>query len=260
METFYEWLPRANLLARLRLLETYYTFDSAQYDRLFDEELQKVLARTTDPTHRQALERMRGFRWMSYVAVAIKRAGFHDEREIHERSHDIAVKLLTSTLFRGFDETRSGPFDLRFRASLRNALLNMIERERNRRRLLPTVPIGRDSEPGRWAATEDEDQKIIKDFRDLVRRRLGDLALAVLDVRLAGGETKSVIGRPEFGSPDKNVIKRVVCQIKRLAREYAQRLGDSGFLRDIERATGREAATVGKRRAAMAASRQRVGP
>jgi hypothetical protein len=35
-----------------------------------------------------------------------------------------------------------------------------------------------------------------------------------------------VIGRPELGSPDKNVVKRVVHQVKTLAREYALRLGD----------------------------------
>jgi hypothetical protein len=43
-----------------------------------------------------------------------------------------------------------------------------------------------------------------------------------------------------------------------LAREYGERLGDRGFLRDIERAMGREEATVAKRRTAMAA-RHTVG-
>jgi hypothetical protein len=258
METFYEWLPRASLLARLRLLETYYTFDRQAYDRLFDEELRKVLARTTDPAHRQALDRMKGFRWMGYIAVAIKRAGFHDEREIQERSHDIAAQLLLSTLFTGFDQTVSGPFDLRFKASLRNAILNMVEKEKTRKRLIPTVRIGEEPEPSRSPETGDDDGKIIHDFRQLVRRRLGGLGVAVLDMRLAGGETKSLVGRPELGFADKNVIKKVVQQVKALAREYALRLGDPAFLRDIERAMGREAATVGKRRAAMAGRRAAV--
>jgi hypothetical protein len=58
MQTFWEWL------GQLRLAETYVTFDPKQYDQLFDEELEKVIARTSDAKHRQALEKMRGFGWM----------------------------------------------------------------------------------------------------------------------------------------------------------------------------------------------------
>jgi hypothetical protein len=56
-----------------------------------------------------------------------------------------------------------------------------------------------------------------------------------------------IVGHPD---KDKNVVKRLVRQIKELAREYAVRLG---FMKDVERAMGREETTVGKRRAAMAA-------
>ena len=134
MQTFQEWLSHLRLF---RLLgETYYGFNRAEYDQLFDSELRKVLARTTDPAHREALSRMRGFRWMSYIAVSIKRAGFHDEREIQERSHDLAVQLLTGKLFTGFDERVSGPMDLRFKASVRNALLNMIEKDKDTKKAL----------------------------------------------------------------------------------------------------------------------------
>ena len=257
MLTIYEWLSQFTLLRLLR--ETWFTLDPAEYDRLFNDELEKVLARTSDAKHREALNRMRGFRWMSYIVIAVKRAGFNDEREIQERSHDIAVKLLTSTLFRGFDERRSGPFDLRFRASLRNALLNVIEKEKTRKRLIPTVQIGEEPEPGRSSATEADDGKIIHDFRQLVRQRLGGLGVAVLDARLSGEEMKGLAQSPLLGSPGKNRVKAVVGHIKELAREYAVMRGDPGFLRDIERAMGREAATVGKRRAAMAVRTAAVG-
>jgi len=80
MQTFYEWLSQFRLLRLLQ--ETWFTLDPAEYDRLFNDELEKVPARTSDAKYREALNRMRGFRWMSYIAVAIKRAGFHDEREI----------------------------------------------------------------------------------------------------------------------------------------------------------------------------------
>ena len=258
MQTFWQWLPRADLLARLQFLETYYTFNRAEYDAIFDEELERTINRTTDPAHRQALERMRGFKWMAYIAVAIKRAGFHDEREIQERSHDIAVKLLTSTLFRGFDQGRSGPFDLRFRASLRNALLNMIEKEKTRKRLIPIVAISQEPDPAPTSATEPDDGKIIHDFRQLVRRRLGGLGVAVLDARLGGEEMKGLADSPQLGSAGKNRIKQVVCRIKELAQEYAIMRGDPELVWKVKKAMGREAATVGKRRTAMAARRAAV--
>ena len=99
----------------------------------------------------------------------------------------------------------------------------------------------------------NNDEKIIHDFRRLVRRRLGEIGIAVLDVRLAGGETKSLVGLASLGSPGRFVIKRVVQQVKQLAREYAASLDDPGFLRDIERAMGREEETVAKRRTTTAA-------
>jgi hypothetical protein len=247
MRTFWQWLQ-----------ETYITFDPQAYDRLFDEELEKVIARTSDPKHRQALERMRSFDWMAYVAAAVRHAGFRDYREVQERAHDIAVKLLTGKLFQGFDELVSGPMDFRFKRAVTNAIRNMVEKERNRRRLLPTVAAP-DDLPARSGMGEDDGEKVIRDFRRLVKRRLGDIGVAVLDLRLAGGETKSLVGSPTLGSPGKWIVKRVVCQIKMLAREFAISSGDSELLRRIEKAMADEEKTVEKRRTATAARRQAVG-
>ena len=61
----------------------------------------------------------------------------------------------------------------------------------------------------------------------------------------------------DLGSPGRFVVKRVVQEIKALAREYAQRLGDPAFLRDIERTMEREGATV-KKRLATGAARQEL--
>ena len=265
MQTFWQWLAQLTLQS---LAESYVTFDRDQYNRLFDEELEKVIARTSDPAHQQILERMRGFNWVSYIAASVRHAGFRDYREGQEKIHEVVVKLLTGALFTGFDDRRSGPMDLRFKRSVANAIRNIVEKERNRRHYLPTVPIGQEFTPG-GVTTDDlpaqpgrddhDDGKIIRDFRRLVRRRLGELGVAVLDVRLAGGETKSLVGSPSLGSPGKWVVKRVVQQVKELAREYAESLGDPGFLRDIERAMAAESETVEKRRATMTAARQAVG-
>ena len=254
MLNFYDWLSRLRLLDRLRLLENYVTFDPKAYNRLFDEELEKVIARVANPAHRQALERMRSFDWMAYLAASVRRAGYRDYREGQEKIHDIAVKLLTGKLFWGFDERTSGPMDLRFKRSVANAIRNAIEKDNNRRRLLPTVAIQQAFELGGIAADDlpgrsapDQDEKVIEDFRQLVRDRLGDLGLAVFDLRIAGGETKSLVGSPTLGSPGKYVVKRLVQQIKRLAREYAISLRDATLLRRIEKAMADEAATIRKR-------------
>ncbi len=105
----------------------------------------------------------------------------------------------------------------------------------------------------------DDDSKVIENFRDLVRKRLGGLGLAVLDARLSGEETKSLVGSPALGSPGKWTIKKVVGNIKALAMQYAASLGDPDLLRRIERAMAAESETIGKRRVTMAAARQGVG-
>ncbi len=252
MQTFYEWL------AQLRLLgETYFTFDPAEYNDLFDKELEKVIARTSDAKHRRALESMRGFNWISYIGAAVRNSGCRDYRDGQEKIHEIATKLLMGKLFTGFDERVSGPMDLRFKRSVGNCIRNLVEKERNRRHYLPTVPIDQAPEPG-GMTPEGGGERVIMDFRRLVRRRLGELGVAVFNVRLAGGEVKSLVGSPSLGSPGKWGIKRVVQDIKQLAREYAEHLGDPGFVRDIERAMGREEETVANRRASTAA-RQTAG-
>ena len=73
----------------------------------------------------------------------------------------------------------------------------------------------------------------------------------MLDLRLEGGETKSLVGCAALGSPGKWTIKKVVCQVKQLAREFFR--GDPEMLRSVERAMAVEGETIGKRRAAMAA-------
>ncbi len=254
MRTFLEFFSDLDILSRLWLIENYYTFDAGQYNQLFADELGKLQA--SAPEHRQAIERMRNFNWVGYIAKSLRNAGYRNQRETQERTHDIVVKMLTGGLFRDYDEERHGPLDLRFKRATANAIKNMIEKQRNARRLLPTVSIGQergDDLPDRASAENDE--RLIGDFRRLVRNRLGELGIAVLDARLQGQETKSLVGREDLGSPGRFTIKRVVGQVKALACEYAQRLGDPAFSREVERASEREEETVAKRRATTAARR-----
>jgi hypothetical protein len=259
MQTFWHWLRLRHLLA-----ETYFSFNPAQYNALFDGELEKVIARVRDPAHKQALEHLRGFDWLSYIAASVWHAGFHDKRERDEKTHEIVTKLLMGQLFRGYDPRVHGPMQLRFRRSVGNAIRNLVEKEKTRRRYLPTTSIAQGFEPGLVTADElpaksipQGDDKVVEGFRKLVRRRLGDLALGVLDVRLDGGETKSLVGCPSLGSPGKWRIKMLVQEIKRLAREFFR--GDPELLQRIERAIAAESETIGKRRATMTAARKKVG-
>ena len=146
MQTFFEWMANRGILAQLQLIETFYSFDASQYNRLFDDQLEKL--RTSNPQYQQAIERMRGFNWTGYIAASLRNAGYRDQREVQERTHDIVVKLLTGTFFRNYDENKDGTVDLRFKKSVANAVRNIVERDRNRRRLLPTVTIDREFQDG----------------------------------------------------------------------------------------------------------------
>jgi hypothetical protein len=153
-------------------------------------------------------------------------------------------------LFRAFDEKTSGPMDLRFKRSIANAVKNIVAKERNRRHYLPNVPIQNGFDAGLSVrSSDDDDGQVVDDFRRLLHERLGDLAVAVFDLRMAGGETKSLVGVPALGAPGIFIIKRVVQQIKRLAHEYAASLDDSALLWRIERAMGRESEMIQKRNA-----------
>jgi hypothetical protein len=249
MRTFLEWLTNLDIVARLRLLETYFTFDAAQYNAVFEDELEKLIQRVADPTHRQVLERMRGFDWMSYIAASARNAGFRDYRQRQEVTADVASKLLMGKLFSGFDERISGPFNRRFSVSVANSLRNVIEKQRNRRRNLPTASTS-EYEPAVPSSPVHDDDQVVEDFRELVRTRLGELVLAILDFRLIGGETKSLVGSPSVGNASQFAIKRAVKEIKALAQQYATALGDPVFLRNVKRAMDRENATIQKRLAA----------
>ena len=138
-----EWLAHS---AAPPLAETYYSLDPAEYNELFDEELEKVIQRTQDPAHRQALEGMRGFGWISYVAASVRNAGSATTGR-DRSSPRCGGQALDGRFFRGFDERASGPMDLRFKRSVGNAIKNLIEKERNRKHYIPTVRSSRRSRP-----------------------------------------------------------------------------------------------------------------
>jgi len=87
---------------------------------------------------------------------------------------------------------------------------------------------------------------LVEEFRQFVKKRLGTLALAVLDLRLDGGDTKSLAGSEELGRPTSYRVKQTVQDIKRLAKEFAAGR-DPGFLGMVERAMAGETETISVR-------------
>lgn len=262
---FSEWLVQrivaGDVEARLQLIETFFGFDPEAYNAVFEDELQKVIDRVTDPAHRRVLESLVGFRWMIYISAAVRNAGYRDQRQVDEIAHDIAVKLLTGKLFTGFDERSSGPMDLRAKRSIGNAVRNVVSKDASRRRNLPSISIGQKFEPGAVAAEElpgraASSDESVEEFRRLVAQELGDLGLAVLDARLDGEEVKALVGRDDLGNPSSYRIKATVRDLKRLLHQHVRKSGDSAMLSQIEKSLERENATNLKRHRATA---RRVG-
>jgi len=226
--------------------------DRAAFNGLFQRELEALLPKISEPVKRQYLSKLREFDWIGYIGAAVRNAGFRSQEDVQERIHEIVVKLLIAPggLFRDYDDNRHGLMDRRFKRSVGNAIRNMIAKEKARRRHIPVVPIHVGPEPAQIIGYKDDD--VVADFRNLVSDRLGELALAVLDVRLAGDQTQSLLGRPDLGRPSRSRIKQVVRRIKRLAHEYAIDHDHPGLLDQVEKAMRGEAKTVEKRRRARA--------
>ena len=237
---FLEWLASRDLGLALRLLEQ--THDKGAYNALFNQQLENLLRRVEDEDQQKQLGAMLGHDWMGDIHTSLRRAGFGKEAD--ELSHDIVVRLLVKPggLFAGW---KGQPMEGRFRASVRNAITNEIQKRATRRRLLPTVSIQPGLDPAVAYLGEPPQQTLlIRDFVEFLHRSLGELAVRVFLHRLTGGETRELFGN----AGSRHEIKQAVKDIKAAARDFAARSGDPAFVNMVRRAMGQEAATVGKRR------------
>jgi hypothetical protein len=239
-KSFPNWLINRNaeFALLLQLSEVSELFNRQAYNTLFDKGLTGIIQRAT-PEQRHQLERLRVFDWVGYIDRSTRNAGFRDH-ELDELTQDIVVKLLVQPgqLFRGWT---GQPLDRRFKASVKNAILNQVEKRRNRRRLLPSVSISNEFEPGQAAARQQSGNTLLDEFREFLRQQLGQQAVTVFDHRLEGRDTKELAGQNGMTSYR---IKLTVQAIKSAARQF----GDPSFLRMVDRAMREEERTVGKRR------------
>ena len=249
MNTILEWFNRLDTAGLLRLLEAAAYFDPAEYNAVFEKELDDLLERIDDEGARQQIQALQGFDWSAYILNSLKRAGIKDDDAQQEDFHEIAVQLLVSPgkLFQ-WNPTEHGPLAFRFKSSVWNAIRNIVEKRRNRRKWMVNADPAAIAE--RTPERASQSHEIIDVFRRLVRQRLGELALQILDQRLSGGETKKLV---EIGTASAFFVKKEVQAIKDLADRFAFRIGDQSFAQMVSKAMERETATVAKRQAAIAA-------
>ena len=238
-------------MLRLRLLEAADYFNPSDYNQIFDGQLEKLIHRLPNGEARQQAMAMKGFDWANYIVRSLQRSGFKDD-DIQEFFHQLVVKMLISPgrLFAGWEPQRHGPLDRRYRRSIWNGIRNAQEKTKNRRRWMtshdPSIMAGQF--PGRAPYSD-----LIDQFRSLVAEKLGPLAAAILDRKIAGEDSSKMVGRAEFGMASAYYIRRETSALKRLAQQFASQSGDPAFLGMVNRAFSAERQTVEKRKAAIAA-------
>lgn len=252
-DSFKTWV--SSELHLLALVEVSSLFDRAAYNALFEKEVRRLMQQF--PDQQRLLTPTLSLDWIGYIAKSLRNAGFRDH-DLDPLTHEVVVKLLVSPggLFRNWD---GQPLDARFKVAVRNAVINAAQKQMNQRRF-PVVSVQQDVEPSQIAARSGvSDTQTIEAFRDFVRERLGYFGLAVLDLRLSGGDVKTFVGSDEFGRPTSYRIKNVVQSIKKLAEEFAQQQGDENFVRQVQRAMADEDQVVQRRVAGNRATRQALG-
>ena len=224
-------------------------------------DLEKVIAKTRDPAHRQALERMRGFNWLGYIAASVQ------ELRLPRPEGDPGEERMmspSSCSSGGYSETTTSGGTVRWTCGSRTRVGNC-HQEHGREGAKPAAATpDRAHRPGSRAERHDRRGR---------QRRKGHQGLPATRPQaagrdsgspssmcgLAGGETKSLVG-----SPCSRLSWKMGHQVRRCRRSSSwhgtlpSRSAILDFVRDIERAMGREEETIAKRRTATAA-RQTVG-
>lgn len=242
MKTFHEfvWLrmPVGDLLREISEL-----FPKRDFVDLVHREVERLRTTTEDPTALGHLDEFQQIDVVAYIDSSLRRAGFH-ENERDALVHDICVKLLMGSFFRGWT---GQSLVARFKVAVRNAISSLQSRAAKRRRRLADLPDD-------VAAAPRADADIVDEFRNFLRMRFGDAVVRVLDHRLeGGGDTKDLVGTPGLETAYK--VKRAVAELREAIRMFAagdpelSRRLDGLFAqqqRTFDRRFGRVAGVVGR--------------
>ncbi len=238
--TFNNWL-NAEPQTLLHLLEVSSEFPRAEVNDFFYQQIDR-LRRQVSPDVHDELEAAKRLDFVGYIARTLRNAGFRDA-DIDPLTQDVVVRLLVDPgkLVTGW-QGHPGTFLPRVKTSIKNSVLNLLDKyQRRRRKFRPAAP--EEVDVFAHSAAPADNEQTIEQFRREVRERLGNLALAVLDTRLDGTDTKALIGLPELGSPTSYKIKQTVQQIKALAGSF----GDEHFQAMVSRALESEQETLSRR-------------
>jgi hypothetical protein len=230
--SFYAYL--LSHLPECPLLEISDLFPRDQINQLFYREIDRLLREVGDHQSREELLAFRRMDPVNYMDGALRRSGFQDA-DLDALVHDLVVKLIvTGNLFSGWVWGQS--LVGRFKISVSNYIKTLATKRSKARRRTSEL---RDQHPVRQQQPDD----LIKEFRDWLSARYGELAARVLDHRLDGGSTGDLLGEPGIENGYK--LKTLVRRIKAAAREYFQR--DPEFFLRIQRAFETEQQTMMKR-------------
>ena len=225
---FYAYLLKA--LSTAELVEVSELFPKQKINDLFIKEIDQLIRqRPNDP---EDLRELRAMDLVSYIDAALRRSGFQDH-DRDELVNEIVTKLLMGRFFRGW---HGGSIVARFKASVRNHIATLAVRTSRYRRRSGDLPV---DVPARKQDIDD----LVHEFRAWLRLRYGVTAQQVFDHRLAGGDSKELIGIPGIETSYK--LKKIVQQIKEAAREYGSK--DPEFLSMVERAFAQESETMARR-------------
>ena len=242
LHTRMSWTTFANWITNKCLVEVTELFDRAGYNDLFNAEIDKLLAQANDPKVRRDLENAKQMDWTGYISSSLRRSGVQ-EADLDALTSELIFKLLIAPggLFKRWD---GQPILARFKTSVKNGVINLAEKRRTRRRRFASGG----AVPEEIVAREPPGDQAIESFRRFVWERLGELGLAILDLRLSSsGDTKELVGAVEYGKPSSYRVKETVRDIKRLAADFARMTGDEELLVKIATAMRKEQETVKKR-------------
>ena len=243
MKTFHEfvWLrmPVGDLLREISEL-----FPKRDFLDLVRREVERLRTTTEDPTALGHLDEFQQIDVVAYIDSSLRRAGFHE----HERDalvHDICVKLLLGSFFRGWT---GQSLVARFKVAVRNAISSLQSRAAKRRRRQTDLPDD-------VAAAPRADEEIVSEFRNFLRMRFGDAVVRVLDHRLQGdSDTKELVGTPGLESAYK--VKKAVSELREAIRIFAA--GDPELSRRLDGLFAQQQMTFDRRFGRMAGATGRV--
>jgi len=230
---YYLWhrLPAPELAQLIFEVSEYFPKD--QINQLFQKEVEKLLQQADEEQMLDLLS-FRDMDHVGYIDRAVRNAGFR-EPDLDPLVQDLVVKLLMGSLFSGY---KGQPMVARFKVAVTNAIRTLAtKRTRTIRR---SQPLERDvQEPVRTSNSEE----VLDQFRNYVRSRVGPAAIAVLDQRLAGEDTKDLLG--SAGLETSYRLKQVVQDLKSALKTFA--LNDPAFYAAIQQAMDAEQRTLKRR-------------